>query len=303
MELLELMTQHLKDSNIDIIQKSDIKIDKPYISEGGFGKVYRGSYKNIIIAIKKFKKCITYETSNEYYLNLVKTIINEIQVINKAQHPSFPKFYGISYDSRIYFIFEFINGDTLKNLYKTMDKSTKLCIILQIMEILNDIHSKKIIHRDIKPQNIMIEKGNKVRLIDFGISRIYEKTLTFTGNSTYSIHYTAPEVLDPQIIEQMPYMEKPMIISPKIDVWSVGCIISEIFSNVLPWTNICRNEVAITRKLLFKFQFPIPNEIIDDDIKLLIHNACMVDYKDRPTAIEFLCMIKEVIKNLNKIEL
>jgi len=165
---------------------------------------------------------------------------------------------------------------------------------MQLCQILEDMHEKKLIHRDIKPGNVMIEPGNKVRLIDFGISKIASKTATFTKSEAGTRPYQAPEIFDPNIdMNPEDKDARPISISAKVDVWAVGCLISEIFSGVIPWHNKVKNEMAIVRKLIAKAEFPIPNNI-DEDVKEVIKEACAVDPADRLSSLQ----LKEKIQKL-----
>jgi serine/threonine protein kinase len=139
----------------------------------------------------------------------------------------------------------------------------------------------------------MIEEDNNVRLIDFGISKIASKTITFTGNQTGTIPYMSPEYFDVRIDEQT---NKPIPISPKVDIWATGCLISEIFSGKTPWSNKCRNEYAITKKLTMGGEFPIP-ENIDDNIKEIIIKCTKNDANERCTANDIKNDIAVILKS------
>jgi serine/threonine protein kinase len=282
---------------VKLIDKNDLQIEKPNFAEGGFGKVYKGKYlTNIDVAIKKLHRFRVdkNELPHRYIVEMLKNIINEIHIVSIIKNPSFPIFHGVCINKSVLFVFEYINGETLNKCYTNFDHNTKLELIRQLTAILADLHSRKIIHRDIKPANIMIETiGKKLRLIDFGISRIFQNTITFTANENYTINYTAPEAIDPLDVSND--SNKLIVISPKIDVWSIGCIISQIFSEIVPWRNVCRTDPPIIKKLLQKVEFPIPVNITDEKIKFLIRKACTVDYKDRPNSREFLDLINMVI--------
>lgn len=271
-----------------IINDDEIVKIKPCIGRGGFGKVYLGKYKDQDVAIKKIK------LSGEE-VDIIGEILNEIKIVMQCQHPRFPKFYGIWKHNKSYrLIFEFIKGPTLKDIYGKMDKKQKLDVIEQLCDILNDVHQTKMIHRDIKPGNIMIEEGNKVRLIDFGISKIASKTVTFTGSQSGTTPYMSPEYFDVMVDEST---QKPIALSAKVDIWATGCLISEILSGVSPWANKCKNEYAIIKRLTTSSDFPIPANI-DDDVKEIIKKCTQNQPSGRCTAADIKNEIAKIRESL-----
>lgn len=271
-----------------IITDDEIVKIKPHVGRGGFGKVYRGVYNNQDVAIKKIK------LSGEE-AEMIGGILNEIRIVMQCQHPRFPKFYGIWKSNNSYrLVFEFIKGPALKDIYSKMDKKEKLSVIEQLSDILNDIHQTKMIHRDIKPGNIMIEPGNVVRLIDFGISKIASQTVTFTGSQSGTTPYMSPEYFDVMIEESV---QKPIHISSKVDIWATGCLISEIFSGHTPWSNKCKNEYAIIKQLTVGGAFPIPKNV-DDEIKEIIKKCTEKEPNDRCSAADIKNDIMKIKESL-----
>jgi serine/threonine protein kinase len=300
-DIRSVLINKLLEYGVNIIDEKDLQIDKPHFAEGGFGKVYKGKYQGTSdVAIKKLKEFKIDKKPTRFLINMLKNLVNEIHIVTMVNNPSFPIFYGVCITKSVYFVFEYINGETLNKCANDLDFKAKIEVIKQLTSILVDLHSRKIIHRDIKPANIMIEANNRTRLIDFGISRIFQNTITFTSNENYTINYTAPEVVDPMESNTTKDSNgKLIVISPKIDVWSIGCIISQIFSEIIPWRNICRTDLPIIKKLLEKKDFPIPDNITDEKVKHLIRKACTIDVKQRPTSKEFLDVINSVFFSEN----
>jgi serine/threonine protein kinase len=287
----EKLVKALSDINVKLIDKNEITKVKPEIGKGGFGKVYKGEYQSNDVAIKKLTNL---KNSNEKeIIEALTDIINEIKVMEVCKNDRFPKFYGVVFRKSICLIFELIKGDTLTRVYKTLSKREKISAVHQLCEILESLHAKKVMHRDIKPDNIMIEDGNRVRLIDFGLARISNNTITKTANIKISLPYMAPEVVKPQDTHKDAV--KPLQISPKIDVWSCGCILSEIFSEIPPWFNTCKNNIQITKALICNKEFPVP-EIVDEPVKLIIKKACVNDPAGRPTSKELKDLLAELLK-------
>jgi serine/threonine protein kinase len=118
---------------------------------------------------------------------------------------------------------------------------------------INDKHQNQ---ADISNKNLTSEEESynlTIKVIDFGISKISEKTFTYSTNyDSLSLHYSAPEMYSKT--DDMPR------INNKIDIWALGCIISYIFSGVIPWTNKNKNLIRISGFLANKSRFPIPEK-------------------------------------------
>ena len=265
------------ENNIPIIHFNEIKKNKPAIGEGGFGKVYSGIYNNKKIALKKMKFDIIEDDFILKILNEIKTMTIAIQVSENV-----PKFYGLwKGKNSVGLVIEFIDGKTLSSLINVLSKEEKINIIIQLCDILEAIHSKNMIHRDLKPENIMISQGLKVYLIDFGVCRIARRVITKTMQPKGTPHYNAPETID--IIEDCDSEEYAFSISTKADIWSLGIIISELFSGVFPWSSIAKNQHHINVLIIQRQEFPIPNNI-DSEIKAIISRCVNYETDERPNA-------------------
>ena len=281
-----------------IIPENEV-VKECVVGEGGFGKVYKGKYQNQTVAIKKIKL-------EEKEPEIFESLLNEIKVIMKANNPEIPKFLGLmKKKGKYHLIFEFITGKSLKELYPQLSYKDKLIVLYDLCGILESFHAKNLIHRDIKPGNLMIEDGLKVRLIDFGVSKIASHTSTFTKAQIGTVPYMSPEQFqidldrfsDPNIDDV-----KPVPISTKSDIWSLGVMISEIFSGIKPYFNLSKKrsptEQMITGRLTGNKPFPIPNNL-DDDIKEVVKRATEVNPEKRATASEIKTMIKALMDKKN----
>jgi serine/threonine protein kinase len=286
-DFLEAFRQELRNSGVNIIEANEIK-KTDIIGKGGYGKVWKGIYKGNEVAIKELLSDMKLK---EAYTEISK----EIKFIQAALNDKLPALYGVIVceEESVGLVFEYIKGHPLNSVYHEMSNKTKLDVVAQLCEILVFLHGKKLIHRDIKPQNIMIEPEDKVRLIDFGVSKIAEKTNTFTANSLGTTAYMAPENFD---IDLETEDVRPISISPKADVWSVGCLISELFSGNCPWG--LKNSIAIENKLSLKVPYPIPKDITLEPIKKLIAACTVIEPSERPSSSDILVMIKDSIKEV-----
>jgi serine/threonine protein kinase len=294
----EAFENSLKELNVAFLLGNEVeKIEK--VGEGGFGEVFRGKYGTLDVAIKqiKFDETCEADEDNDVY----KILLNEIKVMLKANSPDIPKFFGIwKHEDHYHLIFEFIFGKSFKSCFNDMDKVTKLKVVRDFLGILADFHEKKLIHRDVKPDNIMIEtQNNRPRLIDFGVSKIARKTATFTKMQMGTVPYMSPEMyFDEDDANADDEDAKPVPVSTYCDIWSTGVMMSEIFSGVKPWnknekTNI--NEFQIQACMVKKVNFPIPSSL-DDDIKELIEAALHLDYTQRPSARQLQMRIDSILE-------
>ena len=281
-----------------LIPENEI-IKEKQIGEDSFGKVYKGIYKDKEIAIKKIKLS---EKVPETY----STLINEIKVIQKADTPEIPKFYGLMKKNGCYrIIFEYISGKTFKEAYPSMNYEEKVISLYKLSKILESFHSKLIIHRDIKPSNVMIKEDGTLKLIDFGVSKIASHTSTYTKIQKGTVPYISSEQFQIDLEKyQNPSIGdvKPVKISTKSDVWSLGVMTSEMFSGVLPYYNINNNkrpsDFLIMKRLMNKMPFPIPNNL-EEEIKEIVQKATMVDVEERASAKDIREMFEKIIKSKN----
>lgn len=204
------------------------------IGVGGMAVVYR-AYDTIddrIVAIKILKDEFL---GNEEFIRRFK---NESKAIAVLSHPNIVKVYDVSFGDRIqYIVEEFIDGITLKE-YLDQQKEIKwkeaIHFTVQILRALQHAHSKGVVHRDIKPQNIMLLQDGTIKVTDFGIARFsHSETRTMTDKAIGSVHYIAPEQARGDITDE------------KADLYSVGVMLYEMLTGQLPFEADNAVSVAI----------------------------------------------------------
>jgi serine/threonine protein kinase len=261
-------------NHIEKINLGSLQLTKK-IGEGGQAKVYKGTYKDKQIAIKVLQ--------NVDY----KCFAHELVIIANLEHANIPKFYGIVIEPNLLsLVFEFIDGKNLDE-FKPSDFSNeqKLKIIYELASCIEYIHKNKFIHRDLKPENLMLGKDGHIYLIDFGIAKVITKEDYTVTRAKGTINYLSPECLDPTEIG-----ENEQIIStitPKVDVWAFGCIVSWLFSGFVPWTDKFKDMAPIIQQVLVKkIPFSIPKNINIPNVIQVIKMACEVDLDKRATMSE-----------------
>ncbi|MBW7574008.1 Stk1 family PASTA domain-containing Ser/Thr kinase [Caproiciproducens faecalis] len=204
------------------------------IGTGGMALVYR-AYDTIddrTVAIKILKDEFL---GNDEFIRRFK---NESKAIAVLSHPNIVKVYDVSFGDRIqYIVEEYIDGITLKE-YLDQQKEIKwkeaIHFTVQILRALQHAHEKGIVHRDIKPQNIMLLQDGTIKVTDFGIARFSRsETRTMTDKAIGSVHYIAPEQARGDLTDE------------KADIYSVGVMLYEMITGRLPFEADSAVSVAI----------------------------------------------------------
>lgn len=250
-ELKNIISNLIEINKINKILMSELILLK-LIGEGAQSKVYEGYYNRKHCAIKILQN-IDY-----------KSFMSELVIISHLNHPCIPKFYGIvNEDKNISIVTEYINGETLDNIkYLDLNYGIKLKIIKEIGNVLEYMHVNNMIHRDLKPGNILIDNNNNIYLIDYGIAKICSNKKNVMTSTKGTLNYLAPESFEVKNLTENE--EVISIISPKVDVWAFGCLVSYIFSGEIPWEkelNGNNNNISYFKKLINQKDFPIPQSI------------------------------------------
>ncbi|XP_078268890.1 cyclin-dependent kinase 1 [Rhinoraja longicauda] len=193
-----------------------VKIEK--IGEGTYGVVYKGRHKvtQQIVAMKK----IRLESEEE---GVPSTAIREISLLKELQHPNVVCLHDIlMQDARLYLIFEFLSMDLKKYLdslpsRQMMDQMLVKSYLYQITQGIAFCHSRRVLHRDLKPQNLLIDSKGVIKLADFGLARAFGVPVRIYTHEVVTLWYRAPEVL----------LGSPRYSTP-VDMWSIGTIFAEM---------------------------------------------------------------------------
>ncbi len=194
------------------------------IGVGGMAVVYK-AYDNIddrIVAVKVLKEEYL---ANEEFRRRFK---NESKAIAVLSHPNIVKVYDVSFGDRLqYIVMEYIEGITLKEYIEKrgiIDWNEALFFIIQILRALQHAHDKGVVHRDVKPQNIMLLENGTIKVADFGIARFsHSESRTVTEKAIGSVHYISPEQAKGELTDE------------KADIYSVGIMLYEMLAGQLPF--------------------------------------------------------------------
>lgn len=263
----------LQDFGVEEVKFSELK-KRELIGQGAYGKVYRGYFRGSEVAIKEI------DTEKNIEGRLTKEFIKEIECLLKIRHNRFLLLLAVCMEGPLCIVTELCKGGNLADAIdrKRLSREEKLKVALQIAEGIHYIHSKSppIVHRDIKPQNILLDQFGQVKIADLGLSRAIEKVSnTEKVNSTRicagTIRYMAPEL----------YYEEP-VCNRATDVWAFGCVLIHLFSENVPWTGL--DLVAVQRRLILRQ--PLTCENVEPSLATLINSCCNIDPEARVTFIE-----------------
>ncbi len=218
------------------------------IGTGGMSDVYKAKdHKlNRFVAVKVLKQEFNENT------NFVSKFRTEAQAAAGLMHPNIVNVYDVGEEDGIYYIvMELVEGITLKNYIEKKSRLSikeAISIAIQVSMGIEAAHNNHIIHRDIKPQNIMISKDGKVKVTDFGIAKAATSN-TITSNVMGSVHYTSPEQARGGFSDE------------KSDIYSLGCTMFEMLTGHVPFDG--ETTVAIAIKHIQE-EMPSPREYVPE---------------------------------------
>ena len=190
------------------------KVEK--VGEGTYGVVYKCRIKetNDFVALKK----IRLENEDQ---GIPSTSIREISILKQLSHPNIVYLIDLIHgEKKLYLVFEYMDHDLKKFLDINNGPLTPELVksyLFQILIAINFCHSKRILHRDLKPQNLLIDKDGIIKVADFGLARSFGVPIKTLTHEILTLWYRAPEIL----LGQKEY-------STPVDIWSIGLIFYEM---------------------------------------------------------------------------
>ena len=218
------------------------------IGTGGMAHVYRAMNLSSrkIVAIKVLKD----EFRND--AEFLRRFEREARAVLHLSHENIVRAFDVGEaDGLPYIVLEFVDGRTLKDIIDEngpMPSRIAVALVVQVLDALGAAHAAGIIHRDVKPQNVIVMQSGKVKLMDFGIAReVDANTVTFTGSTVLgSVHYLSPE------------QAKGLPVTEGSDLYSAGIMLYEMLTGRVPFDG--ENSVAIALKHISDIPVP-PSEI------------------------------------------
>ena len=258
------------------IPRNELEIKDENIGDGSFGILNKCKYSkstNSQYAFKSFK----HEQERSF-----DSFSKEISAYSKLNHSSIPKFIGVSFDSekKFGFLMEYINGDDMLKCNDLIDEKDNLEYVYQLADVISYLHNNECIHRDLKPNNIIIKSLNKLSskprlfLIDYGLSKLEDDHKQLLSVSTI--------VRDNMNVYKFLFGDD-LFKHKSFDIWALGCIIYFLYTKKHP----CNYDSLELKKLVDNGKYFFKkDEFKDEFIYELIKDCCDLDHTKRKTAQE-----------------
>ncbi|QRV86100.1 mitogen activated protein kinase kinase kinase [Ceratobasidium sp. AG-Ba] len=254
------------------------------IGSGSFGSVYLGmdAVQGLLMAVKQVELPTGSSQNEERKKSMLTALEREIELLKQLQHENIVQYLDSSIDTHHLNIFlEYVPGGSVATLlrnYGAFEEALVRNWVRQILQGLNYLHEREIIHRDIKGGNILVDNKGGIKISDFGISKKVEDNLLggarmHRPSLQGSVFWMAPEV-----VKQTSY-------TFKADIWSVGCLVVEMLTGQHPWAQLTQMQAIF--KIGSSARPTIPPDITKEAENFL-NRTFELDYTIRPTAADLL---------------
>lgn len=294
-----------------VVEVTSTEIDKGYVSKirnnvnGQFEEfawikgelVGRGSFGLVYLAFNvttgemlAVKQVVVPRGNTQTHSEGIDALHKEVETMKDLDHLNIVQYLGFEQKDNIYSLFlEYVAGGSILScmkLYGKFDEDLIKFITRQVLLGLEYLHSNGILHRDLKADNLLLEINGTCKISDFGISKkskdIYVNNAEMSMQGT--VFWMAPEVID-NMVE-----DRKQGYSAKVDIWSLGCVVLEMFAGKRPWSNEAVVS-AIYKIGKTKLAPPIPEDIkhlVSADARDFINQCFTIDSEQRPTAKQLL---------------
>ncbi|KAL5489902.1 STE11 [Sanghuangporus weigelae] len=255
------------------------------IGAGSFGSVYLGmdAMNGLLMAVKQVELPTGSGPNEQRKKSMLEALEHEIDLLRELQHENIVQYLDSSSDDKHLYIFlEYVPGGSVTALlrnYGAFEEALCRHFVRQILQGLNYLHSRDIIHRDIKGANILVDNKGGIKISDFGISKKVEET--FLGGNARghrpslqgSVYWMAPEVV------------KQLAHTRKADIWSVGCLVVEMLTGNHPYPTL--NQMQAIFKIGSSAKPTVPSDI-SPECEDFLQKTFEVKHEARPDADELL---------------
>jgi NIMA (never in mitosis gene a)-related kinase len=250
------------------------------IGKGAFGSVYSVQKGDTKYAMKEIllNSFNVIPKNNEG--NISDILCKEVEILKELDHPNIIKYYNSFHqEDYLYIIIELIDGMTLAEYiasvsekHQTIPEEEVWNIFIQLCEALRYLHiEKRVVHRDIAPTNVMINRKNTVKLMDFGLAKDLEQQSGMLKSFAGTVVYSCPE-----IVQNLPY-------TSKADIWSLGCVMYELMS--LKPAFLAKNPLMLAKKIVDCEYEPLGDKKYSEHLISVI-KACITGNSDKRPDLE-----------------
>lgn len=246
----------MEENNVFILNNRYLLTEQ--IGEGGMANVYLANdqYLDRKVAVKILRG----DLSNDE--TFVKRFQREALAATTLEHPNLVQIYDVGEESGYHFIvMEYVEGKTLKQLIKQfgpLSVNEVIDVMEQLISAVEHAHSRQVIHRDIKPQNIIVRSDGTIKLTDFGIAIAQNASqLTQTNNIMGSVHYLAPE------------LAKGHLATVQSDIYSLGIVMFELLTGTVPFSGDSAVNIALMH---MEDEMPSVRDICGSDLSQAVEN-------------------------------
>ncbi|XP_006813980.1 serine/threonine-protein kinase Nek10-like [Saccoglossus kowalevskii] len=265
-----------------------------HLGTGAFGSVYKVKKKmsGQFLAMKEISLLnpAIGKTAKERDVS-VGRIVSELPIIKEGlKHPNVVRYYKTFNEcDKLFIVMEFIEGAPLTEHFNSLKEKNENFtedriwnIFIQIVLALRYLHKeKRIVHRDLSPNNIMLGENDKVTITDFGLARVKQQDCSKMTSVVGTILYSCPE-----IVQSIPYGEKA-------DVWSIGCILYQMSALAPPFYS--SNMLSLATKIVEAKYDPLPIEKYSNRIPETIKRCLTPDPDDRPDIVQVAGAISDIL--------
>lgn len=240
------------------------------IGGGGMAVVYKGKDKllNRAVTVKVLREQFVKEE------DFLKRFQREAQAVASLSHPNIVSIYDVGQEEDFhYLVMEYVEGQNLKEIISQkapVEPLEAVNYLIQILDALEHAHENHVVHRDIKPHNILVTRTGKVKVTDFGIAQaVSSATVTYTGTMVGSVQYISPE------------QAKGEVTGIYSDIYSAGVVLYELLTGTLPFTGDTAIGIALKH---IQADFTPPGEIVEGiptELEDVIAKAMAKDPKAR----------------------
>ena len=246
------------------------------LGEGSYGSVWLALNGDTgeLFALKE----VRVGSSEKHRDESIEQLEQEVEMLSRLVHPNIVRYIGITREETALYIFlEYVPGGSIASLVQRFGKFEEPVIRVytrQILIGLSYLHAQRVVHRDIKGANILVEKSGRIKLADFGMAKVLENVShgkSFKGSACWM----APEVI------------RQRNVGFQADIWSVGCTVYEMATGAPPWSD-CSTQVQIIFKIASSNEIPEIPEHLSPEGQAFLRLCLQRESELRPEAVTLL---------------